>query len=246
MSQERFCWRKRDFFYNIFGILLWKRKCWKNRRVNRNYVQYLNGTKKYEKDVDITTILSTIRKVDWLYNLLLDDRMKELEKLGRHYLICEDEHANIVDERNLNDATPLIEETPTLQRGFNCIQWYTNINVKPKNYRKKINELVNYIPYLNFPDAKEQILKLMLPENQQKENFFVAYREAPDIYDWERARKHKRSDPKRLDTVHEDKRMNVYAIDEEDSKDESIIDRNSGRDSSTDNHSQNPRKQFSK
>ena len=44
---------------------------------------FSKGIDKYKSELDISTLLLTIRKVDWLYDLLLNDRLKFLEKYSQ-------------------------------------------------------------------------------------------------------------------------------------------------------------------
>jgi len=44
---------------------------------------YSKGIDKYKSELDVSTLLLTIRKVDWLYDLLLNDRLKFLEKYSQ-------------------------------------------------------------------------------------------------------------------------------------------------------------------
>jgi hypothetical protein len=48
---------------------------------------YRKGVEKYHSDLSISHLLETSRKVQWMYDLFIDDVYQKLEKFSSHHLI---------------------------------------------------------------------------------------------------------------------------------------------------------------
>lgn len=191
--------------------------CCRNKKLNRNYTRFLNGTQKYRKDIDITTILSTVRKVEWLYDFLLDEKTKELEQLGRHYLIPEKEdHQENTEEKKDNDEES--GEGTTASRNTNYVKKLLKRSERSEDYDEKVRQLVNNIPYISSPDTKEQVWKLLIPKRLQSLGSLSTFREIITNRDLLRTKSARMPSFKRLDVIYENSRLHNSEISEEESK----------------------------
>jgi hypothetical protein len=79
--RKRFNWKLSDLLCNAFCLLKCRHPCSRNkkREAERNYNLLMKGQEMYESEMDLVTILTTIRKVNWLMDTLMDDQNKVLE-----------------------------------------------------------------------------------------------------------------------------------------------------------------------
>lgn len=58
----------------------------------RSYEYYKGGKRHYERDLDVTNLLRTIHRVEFMYNLFLNKDAQDLERMSKYYLISTHHH----------------------------------------------------------------------------------------------------------------------------------------------------------
>lgn len=88
-QRRRFDFSLCDFMYSILWPVKFDYPCLRKdgKSVHSNYVKFQKGMEKYNVDLDITNILTTVKRMKTLSDLILSSDQKLLEKYSKHHLI---------------------------------------------------------------------------------------------------------------------------------------------------------------
>ena len=105
-GRSRYSYSICDILYGNFCCIKWKPSKSKNTRSLYYRNTYFNkGLEKFEGEIDITTIIRSLRKVEAIMNTVYDENQRLLEEFSKYHII----------DCNTNDSSDLFSLVPIIK-----------------------------------------------------------------------------------------------------------------------------------